>query len=356
MQLLAEIAERRRAEHALKRSNERLQAVQRIGRMGFLDWDLTTNTIVLSPEASEIYHLEKPPSPEDMMRFVHPDDMERVERGMTAALVGTAKLDLEHRAICPNGTEIHVHATAELIRNEDGTPVRLLGTVRDIADRKQAEDELQPSLREKEALLKEVHHRVKNNLQVVTSLLRLEAGRSAHPATRAVLIEMQGRIRAMALLHESLYRSGTFAAVDLGAYLRQLTAQLVRAQAARPGTIHLDLDIASVEVVMDQAIPCGLLVNELVSNSLKHGFPDGRTGEVRVELQPVDGGPQVRLRVSDTGVGLPADFEAKRRDSLGLQLVSDLARQLRGTLEIGPGPAAVFTVTFTAAMPKPAAS
>ena len=223
----------------------------------------------------------------------------------------------------------------------------------DITARKQAEEALRASLQEKEALLKEVHHRVKNNLQVVTSLLRLESGRSAQPDTKSVLGDMQGRIRSMALLHESLYRAGTFAAVDLGTYLRQIATQGFRTLVTTPGTIQLKLDLASLAVELDQAMPCGLLVNELVTNSLKHGFPGGRTGEVRVELLAIDGGPRgVSLRVSDTGVGLPADFEAKRDHSLGLQLVADLTRQLGGKLEIGAGEpgagtGASFTVSFT---------
>lgn len=213
----------------------------------------------------------------------------------------------------------------------------------------QEAEALRASLREKEALLKEVHHRVKNNLQVITSLLRLEAGRSAEAATRVVLKSMQGRIQAMALLHETLYRSGTFASVDLGAYLKQLATQSFRALGAHPGSVQLDLELASVRVDMEQTIPCGLLVNELISNCLKHAFPSGRTGGIRVELKPIDGSRQLRLRVSDTGIGLPADFEAKRGNSLGLQLASDLAKQLGGRLDIDAGPGAGFGLTFMVA-------
>ena len=216
----------------------------------------------------------------------------------------------------------------------------------DITERRLAQEALQSSLLEKEALLKEVHHRVKNNLQVINSLLRLESGRSGQPGVQSVLGDMQGRIRSMALLHESLYRSGTLATVDLGNYLKQLAMQSFRVLASHSGAVQLQLDLASIEVGMDQAMPCGLLVNELISNCLKHGFPQGRSGEVRVELQVLDGGARLRVRVSDTGVGLPDDFESRRGHSLGLQLVSDLATQLGGTLEIGPAPRPLFTVTF----------
>jgi two-component sensor histidine kinase/PAS domain-containing protein len=225
---------------------------------------------------------------------------------------------------------------------------RFVTSFLDITDRKQAEAALVSSLKDKDALLKEVHHRVKNNLQVITSLLRLESARGVDAATKAVLGDMQGRIRSMALLHESLYRSGAVDTVDLSEYLRQLAGQTVRAGADRPGAIQLRFDMISARVPMDQAMPCGLLMNELISNSLKHGFPDGRSGEIGVELQRV-AGARLQLRVHDNGVGLPEDFEARRAQSLGLQLVADLARQLRGELVIGPARAAAFTLTFTPA-------
>jgi two-component sensor histidine kinase len=160
-----------------------------------------------------------------------------------------------------------------------------------------------------------------------------------------VLGEMQGRIRSMALLHESLYRTGTFASVELGGYLKQLCTQAFRASTQQNNGVRLVLDLAEVQVTLDQATPCGLLVNELISNCLKHGFPDGRTGEVRVALESL-GDRQWCLSVRDNGAGLPPDFEARRTTSLGLQLVSDLAQQLGATLEVGPGPGAAFKVMF----------
>ncbi|MDC8773112.1 sensor histidine kinase [Roseateles albus] len=225
---------------------------------------------------------------------------------------------------------------------------------RDITARKQSEEALRQSLQDKEALLREVHHRVKNNLQVITSLLRLEAGRSSLPQTKSVLDAMQGRIRSMALLHETLYRSGVFAGSDLSVYLAQVATQVFRLSAS--GRVRLTLDLAPLKVGLDLATPCGLLLNELVSNCFKHGFASGADeaaqggalseGEVRVSLQPLAGGPRWRLTVSDTGAGLPADFEARRERSLGLQLVSDLAHQIGGQLEVGAGPAAEFSVSF----------
>ena len=218
--------------------------------------------------------------------------------------------------------------------------------IRNITERRQAEEALRASLREKEALLKEVHHRVKNNLQVITSLLRLETTRSHEPATKRVLKDMQGRIRSMALLHETLYRTGNFARVDLASYLSQLAAQSFRGQTADTSAVQLVLDLEPLPVEIDQAIPCGLIANELLSNALKHAFPQGVSGEIRIGLRRGEHG-LMRLTVGDTGVGLPADFDEKRQLSLGLQVVSDLAKQLGGSLDIGPGPGATFSVAFT---------
>ncbi len=221
-----------------------------------------------------------------------------------------------------------------------------LTMITDITERKYAEEALRASVADKEALLKEVHHRVKNNLQVINSLLRLEISRLTNTGAKLVLSDMKGRIHSMALLHDTLYRTGTFAAVDLAVYIKQLVIQINRALSTNPSLVQIVFNLDSAVAGMDQAMPCGLLVNELVSNSLKHAFPNGRSGEITVGLQAIGDGRQLRLSVSDTGVGLPADFEARRSTSLGLQLVSDLARQLGGQLEIETVPAVVFAVTF----------
>lgn len=224
------------------------------------------------------------------------------------------------------------------------------GAIRSRDHKQKADEALRASLSEKEALLKEVHHRVKNNMQVITSLLRLEANRIDHATTKSVLKDMQNRILAMASLHEALYRSNSFAQVNLESYLKELTTQLRRSLVASPGQIEFHLELLPVGLDLDQAVPCGLIVNELVSNALKHGFPNGRRGTVRVEAEWASDG-LLRLRISDDGIGLAPDFAERRVKSLGLQLVADLARQLGGSLVIGPGPQALFDVTFRPGRP-----
>ncbi|KAB2638055.1 MAG: PAS domain S-box protein, partial [Verrucomicrobia bacterium] len=227
-----------------------------------------------------------------------------------------------------------------------GSPTEGVAFAVDLTERKQAEAALRAALAEKVVLLKEIHHRVKNNLQIISSLMHLQSSRIASAEAKAVLLEMQDRVRSMALIHEHLYRSDNLAAVDLAPYLRSLCTQLVRSAAATSGSIHLQMDLAPVQLEIDKAIPCGLLVNELVTNAIKYAFPLGRHGVLRVDLQLLDGTPGWCLRVADDGVGLPTDFDLQKLISLGLKVVADLAHQLGGRLSIGSGPGAVFEVEF----------
>ena len=351
-----DITARKQAEAALRRSEERYRSILNASPDDITITDLTGRILLVSPAALPMFGFTDTAEiiGRPIADFIVPADRDRVAAVIARMFAGVMPGPTEVRGLRRDGSSFELEATAEFVRDEIGRPANMVFVVRDTTVRTQAQRALQTSLRDKEALLKEVHHRVKNNLQVIMSLLRMEARRSVEVGTQTVLGEMQGRIRSMALLHESLYRSGTFAAVDLGAYLRQLATQSLRTLGTAPGAIRLRLDLPSVHVEMDQALPCGLLVNELISNSLKHAFPLGRSGEVHLTLEPVPGGSHWRLQVSDDGIGLPADFAAKRGHSLGLQLVTDLAGQLRGTLEIGPaaGPGAAFTVTFTIETPQ----
>lgn len=340
----------RRLTTELESEKARLLAAQAVAKVGSWETDLATMNVIWSAETYRIFEAE--PWGFDVthaafLERVHPEDRQAVHAAFRASATETVACSIEHRILFPDGRVKHVEERWQVFRDSKGDPVRAIGTCQDITERRQIDEVLRASLREKEALLKEVHHRVKNNLQVISSLLRLEAGQTDEPAARHVLKEMQGRVLSMAVLHEMIYRSGRFAAVDLAAYLRQLAVQLFRANNERPGEVTLSLDLSPIDLDLDQAIPCGLMVNELLTNSLKHGFADHRSGETRLSVK-VTATRWVRIEVSDTGVGLAPDFEARRRKSLGVQLVSDLARQLGGALEIGPGNKACFGVTFPA--------
>ncbi|MCV2368909.1 sensor histidine kinase [Roseateles oligotrophus] len=287
---------------------------------------------------------------EPVLDFIVPEGRARALVRIKQAAEGNPPEPLfEERCLKLDGTPFDAEVQGEAIVF-DGKPANLV-LLSDITERKQNRLALQTSLREKTVLLNEVHHRVKNNLQVVSSLLRLEGGRCAELRTKEVLSDMQGRIRAMALLHESLYRSGLFASVNLAIYLKDLAVQACRGHGS--SKVRLQLNLAPVQVSLDQATPCGLLLNELISNAFKHGFPAGRDGVLTVELQPLADpdqtaqSPDWRLRVEDDGIGLPADFAIEQSQSLGLQLVRDLSCQLGGRLTVGPLPHAAFELRFT---------
>ena len=209
----------------------------------------------------------------------------------------------------------------------------LVCVCRDITDRIAAEQFVLSSLQEKEVMLKEIHHRVKNNMQIVSSLLNLQLDQLQDDKSRSLFIESQNRIASMALVHEKLYQSNDLAQIDFTDYLRELTENLVGTVGANARNISLQLMSSEVRLGIDTAIPCGLIANELVSNAYKHGFPQGGPGRVTLSFERLADG-RLRLEVADTGRGIPADVDLKKTKSLGMQLVHTLVRQLHGTIEV----------------------
>lgn len=250
-----------------------------------------------------------------------------------------------------SGADIPVSLSRSVVRAADGSLLGFACVAQDITERRQAEAQIQAALEEKEVLFKEVNHRVKNNLQVISSLLSLHARHVADPHAQAILLESRNRIQAMALVHELLYRTETPSRIHLGDYLQNLTGHLMESHGAEAAGIRLVSRIDPIPMSLDVAIPCGLIINELVTNALKHAFPDGRGGEILVELTPV-APDYASLRVRDTGIGLPDTLRLADAPTLGLRLVRTLVEQLGGTLEVGPGPGANFQVLLPAA-PEP---
>jgi len=243
-----------------------------------------------------------------------------------------------------DGRKVPVEVSGSLITF--GGQKVALGIVRDITERKKTEAWIQDALQEKEVLLREIHHRVKNNLQVVSSLLNLQAYGLDDPRLSEAIQESQNRIMAMALIHETLYQSSSLACIHLGPYLRELIASLTQAYSTERRGLDVRVHVEDVVLDMDHAVPIGLVINELVSNALKHAFPRGGPGEVHASARLVREGA-VEIEVRDDGSGLPEGVETRKSGSLGLPLVMDLVRQqLKGEILIHRDPGTRFVIRF----------
>ncbi len=243
-----------------------------------------------------------------------------------------------------DGSEFPIDLSTSVIHDDEGCPRALVGVATDITERRHAEAQIRESLREKDLLLKEVHHRVKNNLQMVISLLNLQAQRLTDASMKDVLVESQNRVRSIALMHELLYKSDRFGTVDFVDYCRKLGDQLLRT--FKVGDVQLEVAGETTTLDLDKAIPCGLILSELVTNALKHAFRDGRKGWIRIH-PGVDQG-EAYLVVSDDGAGLADEARTGQPTSLGIRLVTSLTEQLEGKLDVttAPGAGTTFTVRF----------
>jgi PAS domain S-box-containing protein len=233
----------------------------------------------------------------------------------------------------------------EPLRDTAGKSIGAIGIALDITERKHAEEQVKASLKEKEALIREMSHRVTNNLQVISSLLNLQAGYIPDGPSRRVFMESQTRLKALALIHEKLYQSEDLTSIDFSGYIRSLVVHLFRAYKTSAHAVAMQLDVDAVILDIDRAIPCGLIVNELVSNALKYAFPNGKTGEIRIDLHEEEE-KRLALIVSDNGVGFPAEMDFRQTASLGLQLVNTLTDQLEGTITLARNHGTTFKIVF----------
>ncbi|UCG38514.1 MAG: PAS domain-containing protein [bacterium] len=233
-----------------------------------------------------------------------------------------------------------------LMDQKTGVMKGVIEYVRDITESQIARERIQASLAEKEVLLKEIHHRVKNNLQIISSLLNLQAHHVDDRYDREIYRESQNRVITMALIHEELYQARDLARVDFGAYIQNLTQNLFASYGIDPQRIHLTLDTEDLDVVVDTAIPAGLILNELISNALKHAFPGERGGSVRVGFHSVGENNYV-LEVADDGIGLPEDMDLWNTKSLGMQLVTVIIEQLGGDLDVSREGGTSFRIRFS---------
>ena len=250
-----------------------------------------------------------------------------------------------------DGSEFPIEIGLNPIATEAG--IMVLASIIDITERQRAQQRLEEALREKTVLLNEVHHRVKNNLQVITSLLNLQADYAADPRLRAILAESCSRVKAMALTHQLLYERKDFSRLQLGDYLERLVQSIRASYRGAGNRIALRLVVPDEEVQLDleRAVPCGLLLNELVTNAYKHAFPGERCGEIVIQLFK-DGNDRICFSITDDGVGLPPDKDLAQASSLGLQLVQLFVEQLHGTAQITRQPETCISICFPHTHPK----
>lgn len=282
--------------------------------------------------------------------ITHPEDLLR-EEVLVAQMVAGERIQycIEKRFIKKTGEAFWAELTATALWDEMENVAYGLGMIRNISDRKYAEDQIRASLKEKEVLLKEIHHRVKNNLQIIVSLLRMQSGRVEDPETLMLFREAQNRVQSMALIHELLYQSADFAQINFKDYIQSLVQTLSRTYRASSDQVRVNLKMTDLNLSLDAAIPCGLIINELVSNAFKHAFPGDRFGTIDIYLESSSSDPisqQGIITVSDNGVGIPTDLNWEDSGSLGLVIVHSLVTQLRGVIECERTAGTRFKITF----------
>ncbi len=252
---------------------------------------------------------------------------------------------LETEFINKNGEESWREIYLNPIFNENGDVLEVSGIGHDITEKKQSEAKIRKSLQEKEILLKEVHHRVKNNLQVISSILNLQSSYVKDEGTLSILKESQNRIKSMAFIHESLYQTKDFSSINFSEYIINLSQNLIHSYSNFDREIKLNLDIQNVFLNLDLAIPCGLIINEIVSNALKHAFVEKMEGgEVSIKMKIVE--DDLILLIGDNGKGLPKHIDYRNTESLGLQLVVTLTDQLSGTIELHLEKGTNYSIVF----------
>ena len=343
-----DVTERLRAEILLRESEERMRLATEATRVGIWEWNVRTDRIRWDAQMFRIYGIE--PTSDGFVRYstwtgaVVPEDLAEQEAVLrdTVHRIGRSSRSFRIRREF-DGACRDIDAVETVRTNALGEAEWVVGTNLDVTDRQEAEAELKASLHEKDVLLSEVHHRVKNNLQIVSSLLNLQARRITDPAMIAVFASTRDRVWAMAAVHQQLYERGNFAQINLALHLEKLTRMLMQAHAV---TIEPVLELAPVTVNLKVAVPLSLIANELIVNSLKYAFLGRRKGTLTVGLQTTASGsgleadspPQHELRISDDGPGLPPAFDVATTTTLGLRLVRDLSRQIRGEVEIESPP------------------
>ena len=347
-----DITDRRRAEEALRESEERYRLL--VENTHDVVYSVTPDGIIafVSPQIGRFGYTPDEVISRHYLDFVLPEQRQETRNHFREGMANRTSYPTEFQWQGKDGQLHWVEVIGEIMCDESGQPVLQIGVMRDIAERKRAEERLAASLREKEVLLREIHHRVKNNMQVIVSLLRMHARRSRSERMRNIFDDCRDRVNAMSLIHESLYQSEDLARIDFEAYLTKLCRNLSQAHGASDKGIVVTVERGNVALDMDQGIAVGMVICELVSNAFKHAFPQGRKGSVSVSLSSLDDEEQVELIVQDDGKGLPPDIDILSSPSLGLDLaVSAVTGELGGSIEVERDRGTRFVIRFKGKSP-----
>ena len=346
--------ERKRAEEALRESEEKYRTILESIEEGYYEVDLTGNFTFFNDSLCRMLEYSK----DELMGMNNREYMDEKSAKIVYQMfnkiykTGIPAKELDFQIVQKGGAKKYGEISISLIKDSRNKPIGFRGIVHDITERKRAEivlkereQQIKSSLKEKEVLLREIHHRVKNNMQIISSLLRLQSRQIKDEEILEIFNQSQNRIRSMALIHEELYKSRDLARIDFSDYIKRLMNHLFSAYEDGMGNIDLKIEIKDVYFDINRAIPCGLIIGEIVSNSLKHAFPDGRSGEISVKMHANEK-DKYALIIKDTGIGIPEKLDFNKTETLGMQLVTDLVKQLDGTIDLRRDKGTEFKITF----------
>ena len=339
-----DVTERREASEERRRISTWLRMAMEVARIGTWEVNPATGMVTASDSMNAFFGFpagrqSRPFA--DYLALVHPDDVAHVKQAVATRASSSEPVSVEYRLLAPNGDVRWLSSRGAFVRDEGGSG-RVVGSLYEITDRKRIDEEREATLQQRELLLKELNHRVKNNLQMVSSLLNLQASRMDDPVAREHFRKAVDRVQAIGDIHARLYQGDHLGQIDFDQYLKDLCERL-RDSIIDPKSVSLELDAKPIVLDLDRAIPLGLIVNELVTNAIKHAFPNGARGTVKVSLDGDDGG--VRLLVCDSGPGRESTVNGER-EGLGMRLVEGLMRQIGGTLKTSNDPGACYEISL----------
>ena len=339
--------ERKQAETALREAEEQFRSIVETAPSILMISDVEGNNIYVSPNCEEISGYTQEELQSSLIWWVHEDDMPKAKELFDRTFRdGVGSKDFEYKAVKKNGDLWHASSSWEPLKDEGGKFKGIIFQTIDVTEHKRAEDQLKSSLKEKEVLLREIHHRVKNNLQVVSSLLNMQARATKNKNVKDILSESRNRLNAMALIHSQLYEGGNLSEINMNGFMDKLVVQLLQIHSVPETKITPVVHAVDCSLPISTAVPVGLIANELLTNAFKHAFVNRKEGMIEVSLG-ASGNGKIGLTVSDDGVGLPEGFDINTSKTLGLHVVKILAEdQLDGNLKVFSDKGATFKVEF----------